>query len=165
MLKMARKSQKGFTLIEIIVVLIILGVLAAISIPSYFEWIKRSDTTEALESIRNIKNQFVSCLRTHIGNEKDCFGSSAVCSLNECHEDIVVGGRFNYEKRNYFATCSSLGCFQHDNQGWWITAFRPLPDTSQRRFSLSGNGDDSQTACFVEKTVPPSVLWVPDYNC
>ena len=50
------KSQKGFTLIEIMVVVAIIGILAAIAIPNYISYIKKSRTVEA-------KN-FLSVIRT-----------------------------------------------------------------------------------------------------
>jgi type IV pilus assembly protein PilE len=41
------KNEKGFTLIEMMVVVIIVGVLAAIAVPTYTGYVKRATTAEA----------------------------------------------------------------------------------------------------------------------
>jgi prepilin-type N-terminal cleavage/methylation domain-containing protein len=41
------RSEKGFTLIEMMVVVIIVGVLAAIAVPTYTGYVKRATTAEA----------------------------------------------------------------------------------------------------------------------
>ena len=41
-------AQKGFTLIELMIVIAIIGILAAIAIPAYQDYIAKSQMTEAL---------------------------------------------------------------------------------------------------------------------
>jgi prepilin-type N-terminal cleavage/methylation domain-containing protein len=50
-----RKSdQKGFTMIELMVVVVIVGVLAAIAVPIYGKYVKNSRVTEATSRIGEI---------------------------------------------------------------------------------------------------------------
>lgn len=68
------KNEKGFTLIELMIVIAIIGILAAVAIPSYQNYTKRAKASEAKvmldairthqESYRAENNKYVDTLAT-----------------------------------------------------------------------------------------------------
>ncbi|MEB0011011.1 type IV pilin protein [Glaciimonas sp. Cout2] len=50
------QKQVGFTLMELMIVVAIVGILAAISVPSYAEYIRRSDRTQAMTALLRASN-------------------------------------------------------------------------------------------------------------
>jgi type IV pilus assembly protein PilA len=56
------KAQKGFTLIELMIVVAIIGILAAIAIPQYQNYVARSQVSRVMEETASLKTAIETCI-------------------------------------------------------------------------------------------------------
>ena len=64
------QAQRGFTLIELMIVVVIVAILASIAIPSYQDYIRRGRITEAVSTLSEARvkmEQFFQDNRTYVG--------------------------------------------------------------------------------------------------
>src|SRR5436190_4168647 len=93
MIRISRKNQKGFTLIELMIVVAIIGILAAVAIPAFLDYMKKGKRSEAelnLDAIKKSnKTTFVEKASYVVGSagpspQATCCGAGGVtkCTAN-----------------------------------------------------------------------------------
>jgi type IV pilus assembly protein PilA len=86
-LNLVNKAQKGFTLIELMIVVAIIGILAAVALPAYQDYVARAQASEALVISQAAK---VSITEYHQAN-----GAYPTASTTPSLTDLAVTGTYS----------------------------------------------------------------------
>lgn len=96
-------AQKGFTLIELMIVIAIIGILAAIAIPAYQNYIAKAQVAEAFTLADGMKTAIATNLQTGT-----CFANAGTEALAAAGDTIV--GKYGTATIVADATVGGSGC-------------------------------------------------------
>lgn len=76
MMNTIKHLQKGFTLVEIMIVVAIIGILASIAIPSYQDYVKKGKAAEATGMLADLRIKMEQCFQ----DNRSYAGCAAFCT-------------------------------------------------------------------------------------
>ena len=104
--KLRCNNQKGFTLIELMIVIAIIGILAAIAIPNFLQYRQRGYDAQALS---NTKNYYTACTANATGKNSKTY--SGATTPGGYQGEAPKSGSFVYDADAGTVTCNAT--FKH----------------------------------------------------
>lgn len=127
------RNAKGFTLIELMIVVAIIGLLAAIAIPSYRDFVVRSNRADAkiaLAEVANLQEKYYSQFGTYADD------------LADLNFPEAVGDHYTVSVNNADATTYTLSAVPNAGSG------QERDDTDCPEFTLDNFGNRNPAQCW-----------------
>jgi prepilin-type N-terminal cleavage/methylation domain-containing protein len=124
-----QEKQRGFTLIELMIVVVIIGVLAALAVPRFMSSAAKSKQSEAKELLKQIYTQqraYFMMFESYCLDGVIADGSAArQGNFNRIHVDIMVSSRYTYTMTAARSTFTCVATANIDDDAaidtWQIT--------------------------------------------
>jgi type IV pilus assembly protein PilE len=137
------RSQRGFTLIEVMIVVAIIGVLAAVALPAYGDYVKRGkivNATSVLSMMRVQMEQYFQDNRTYVG----------ACVAGTVAPSPATNQDFSF-------ACSNLGASTYTvtatgSSGAMNGFSYTINESNIRATTGTGGWGKTSTTCWIQKS-------------
>lgn len=139
-MEMMKRAQRGFTLIELMIVVAIIGILAAIAIPAYQDYITRAKWGDNLTSTQPLKLAIAECMQNNAGDGTNC-ETALQLNLNGLPQAKYSTGAMTVDGNASAVTITYVGTTEVGGYRYHATGSYDASGTKLEWLATSGTDD------------------------
>ncbi|ALM89494.1 MULTISPECIES: pilin [Alteromonas] len=149
MMNMNNKNQKGFTLIELMIVVAIIGILAAIALPAYQNYVKKARFSELLNASAAAKTAVEVCYQSNAALTNCNSGTNGIPAAITASGDIVGVS-------TAAGVISVATHADHSSLSSTTATFTPTVTSNRLTWTITCSDDSLSNSCTTATATPTS---------